>query len=250
MPCFREFEIDIVSALRLQLVDAFEKLDLGPLSKELVESLPDGQGVYLLHHGSYLVYVGKSENLKKRLTGHRRKISGRHGIGVGDIYFKCLFLHKNWATLAPEASLIKYYSSSESSAEWNGNGFGTHDPGRNRETTDQQPQGFDARYPIRDDWPCDWVQAGDWNCHELLLSLKEKLPFLLRFEKVGKSPKGSHPDYKDLSISVPENGMPARNLLRLILRHLPEWQATVFPGHMILYKESNSYIHGEVLKPL
>jgi len=44
--------------------------------------------------------------------------------------------------------------------------------------------------------------------------------------------------------------MPARDLLRLIVGRLPGWQATVFPGHMILYRETKAYKHGEVLKPL
>jgi hypothetical protein len=41
--------------------------------------------------------------------------------------------------------------------------------------------------------------------------------------------------------------MPARDLLRTIAQHLAGWQGTISPSHMILYKESKSYTHGEVI---
>ena len=44
--------------------------------------------------------------------------------------------------------------------------------------------------------------------------------------------------------------MPAEELLKLITQNLPGWQATRFPGHMILYKERRAYDHGKVIWPL
>ena len=43
--------------------------------------------------------------------------------------------------------------------------------------------------------------------------------------------------------------MTAEELLRTIAEALPGWQATAFPSHMILYKESRRYTYGEVLSP-
>ncbi len=169
MPSHAHFEIDIIFALSSQLVAAFSKLDVGLLTDDEIGSLPKGQGVYKLYHQGQLVYVGKANSLKKRLSEHRHKITGRQRIEASDVGFKCLFVHPNWTTLAPENSLIKYYrQAGEGECAWNGNGFGPHDPGRERETTNKAPDGFDAQYPIRQDWRCEWIEAGDSNAAELL----------------------------------------------------------------------------------
>ena len=39
-----------------------------------------------------------------------------------------------------------------------------------------------------------------------------------------------HPDYKKVTINVPNTGMPANELLGLIAQALPGWQATRFPA--------------------
>ncbi len=173
MPSHAHFEIDIISALSNQLIVAFSKLDVGLLTGDEVNSLPKGQGVYKLYHKVSLVYVGKADSLKKRLGEHRYKISGRRNVDVADMGFKCLFVHPNWTTLAPENSLFKYYrNAGEGACAWNGNGFGPHDPGRERETTNKPPDGFDAQYPIRQNWACDWIKTGNWNAAKLLKAIK------------------------------------------------------------------------------
>ena len=239
----------MVSALSRQLVRAFDDLDAAPLTDEKLAALSSGQGVYQLYHKGSLVYVGKSNSLRGRLSQHFNKITGRRNIAATDVTFKCLFVHRNWTALAPEQSLIRYYKSAGAGeCPWNGNSFGPHDPGRNRETTNKLPRGFDKSYPIRDDWPCK-IAAGEHQGSDLLLSLKEGLPYLLRYQTETASLKRGHPDYNDIMIDVPETGMAARDLLRTIAQHLPDWQATVFPSHMILYKEDRSYTHGEVIWP-
>jgi hypothetical protein len=100
----------------------------------------------------------KADRLANRLREHRFKISGRQNIGVTEMGFKCLFIHRNWTALAPEDSLIKHYrEAGQGQCAWNGNGFGPHDPRRDRETTEKRPDGFDNQYPIRRDWKCDWL---------------------------------------------------------------------------------------------
>ncbi len=250
MPYHARFEIDIVSALAEQLVASFEKLDIGSLGVKELSEVDTDQGVYQLFQNNLLVYVGKADNLRKRLTEHRFKISGRRNISPDEMGFKCLYVHKNWTALAPEDSLIKHYKKQPGLCEWNGNGFGPHDPGRNREMTDKDPDGFDAMYPIKDDWGCDWIEPQEWNVRELLLSMKANLPYLLRFQVADKNRyRRGHPHYNDVTVTVQRTGMPARELLRLVASHLDGWQATVFPSHMILYEETHVYKHGETIWP-
>jgi len=193
--------------------------------------------------------VGKADGLKRRLGEHRHKISGRLN-NLADMGFKCLFVHPNWATLAPENSLIKYYrDASEGECAWNGNGFGPHDPGRERETTNKAPGGFDGQYPIRQDWLCDWIKAGEVNAADLLKAMKGSLPYLLRYQTAKQKSKEPHGDYKTLTVKVPRDDMGANDLLRTIAQALPGWQATAFPSHMILYKEDRAYTHGQVIWP-
>ncbi len=248
MPSYANFEIDIISALSSQLVDAFSQLDIGHLADEQIVSLPKGQGLYKLYHGDSLVYVGKAGQLRRRLEEHRFKISGRRNIEVSEMGFKCLFIHRNWTALAPEDSLIRHYrEAGEGECAWNGNGFGPHDPGRDRETTDKRPDRFDSQYPIRKGWICDWIEPGPHNAFALVKRIKSDLPYLFRFETAGKGSTKPHLDYRDLTITIPRDHMTAEELLRTIAQALPGWQATAFPSHLILYKESRGYRHGQVI---
>jgi hypothetical protein len=247
MPYHALFDLDLALALKEQLVGAFDELDLGPFDDKSIGQVKKDQGVYKLFYKGTLVYVGKAENLPRRLSEHLTKIKGRVNISPKDMGFKCLYVGKNWTTLAPEEALIKYFKAQgEGQCEWNGNGFGPHDPGRERETTDKPAEGFDAMYPIRKDWACDWIDAGDWNVLKLIVSLKNNLPFLLRYQTGGKKghyTKG-HPDQRAAKVTIPKKGMPADQLLSLVAKAMPGWQATCFPGCMILYKESKKYSYG------
>jgi len=237
------FEIDIITALAEQLVAALSRLTPGALNPINIDSLDSRRGVYALLHKGALVYVGKADNLPKRLHDHREKINGRIGISLADVKFKCLYVHPNWTALAPEKSLIEHYKKSGAGCEWNGIGFGPHDPGRERETTNKPPDGFDAKYPINEAFPCTWISPGVWNVRELLIELKEKLPFLLRYERQTHFRRG-HPDFNSRTVKVPRAGMPARELLRLVASAVPRWQATVFVSHMIFYRERRTYAFG------
>ena len=244
------FEIDIVSALSEQLVEAFDKLTIGQLNTASVALLNREQGVYQLFYNGALVYVGRADNLNSRVSQHLTKIAGRQNIATKDLGFKALYVHKNWTTLAPEDTLIKHFKAHGNGlCEWNGNGFGPHDPGRERETTNKPIDGFDAKYPIRHDWPCTWVDAKSWNVLQLLIAMKDELPFLLRYQtsdnpNVKVDYRKGHPDQAACAVVVPSTGMPADVLLGLAANALHGWQATRFPSHLILYKESRAYAYG------
>jgi len=235
------FDINIREALRTQLIESLSRLTPEPLSAASLSYVPNKPGVYQLYHNNVLTYVGKSESsLSNRLGEHVEKISGRKHITISDMSFVCLHLNESWTALAPESALIAHYAGS-GLCRWNGTGFGIHDPGRDRETTKKPPHGFDALFPIKENWSCD-IEARDWECIELLVEIKKSLPFLLRYQldPSGHWTKG-HSDHRGLMITVPSRPMPVDDLLRLIVRSLPGWQATLFKSHMILYKEHRSY---------
>jgi hypothetical protein len=251
VPFQGHFDLDLPAALREQLVRAFDALE--PAS--LADLPPDGNlevtsemGVYGLVYGGPLVYVGKADNLASRLEDHAFKIGGRQGISPADVGFKCLSVNRNWASYAPENILLVHYRDDLGQCEWNGIGFGPHDPGRNREETNKPPDGFDQRYPIRYDLPCPWVTAGEYPVLELLLTMKKELPFLLRFQADNsKQWKRGHQGYVGRTVVIPADAMPAHEIMRLIAEALRGWQATRFPSHMILYEEDREYTHGVVM---
>lgn len=243
MPFIAPFDINLPRALKEQLVEAFSDIETGGLTVENIGQVPTQRGVYQLYFNDELVYVGKAEKtLRGRLTKHRRKIQGRLNIQLEQMSFKCLYMSANWSALAPESQLIALYRE-QGTAIWNGNGFGPNDPGAGREERNDPPALFDRLYPIRADWPCDFVEAQTWPVLTLLPRLKQNLPFLLRFQKAS-------PDYANTTVQVPNAGLPASELLRLIAEALPQgWQATRFPSHMILYKRLHAFQFGTTIYP-
>jgi len=241
------FVINIVEAMTSQLLVALEGLIPASLDRHNIDAVPRTEGVYVLYHQSMLVYVGKAADLRDRLGEHWTKIGGRWNIQLSDMTFVCLTVSDGWTALAPEATLISALKNKGGGlCIWNGNGFGPHDPGRDRETTNKPSDGFDAQYPIIDNIPCHWIAPGVWNVLDLLLALKANLPYLLRYE-VAKSYKTGHPDYNKVTVSVHCSGVAARDLLALIAKAVPGWQATAFPSHLIFYKENKSYSHGKAI---
>ena len=241
------FDLDIPRALHAQLIRTFEALQHKKLSRLPKLTVPKEIGVYGLFLDDRLVYVGKATSLNKRLGEHAFKIRGRRNISDEKIGFVCLTVNPNWAAYAPENILTQHFNG-EDLCEWNGSGFGSHDPGRGREETDKPPDGFDGQFPIRTEWPCDWLDAGTYSALDLLLSLKKNLPYLLRYQtSAGRTWVKGHKDFDDCDVDVPTAGMHARKVLQLITSVLPGWQSTAFPSHIIFYKEARAYKHGEVL---
>ncbi len=249
---FDRFNFDLAGALGQQLFAHMEgdpRLIPEPLSVEALGSLEreDSQGVYELLLDGLPVYIGQAEKLRKRLTEHRRKLVGRQNIDIERVTFKCLYIDLAWIPITHEKALIKVFRKQGKSCEWNGSGFGIHDPGRNRETTNKALWGFDRIYPIRGDWPCGGIARGTHNARDLLMGIKAELPFLFRYEvDNSNSWQAGSVKYNELTIDVPKEGMAADALLREIVDHLPGgWQFTAFPSHMILYEEKRNYKHAD-----
>jgi len=205
--------------------------------------------LYLLIHDGKVRYVGKTDaeaGLRTRLVRHVRKFELRDNIQPSDVTYKAAQVLVLTA-MDVESRLIKHYK-----AEWNGSGFGSNDPGRERETTNKPEQGFDARFPINIDRPVECLEPGEYTVHEALIALKDALPYTLRFEVRGKGGqayrKRPHPDYESSNVTIPAGPQTVRQLIKLIVAALPDgWQATEFVSHVILYKEDRAYVHGTAI---
>lgn len=245
---FIAFELDLMGAVLDQLIPILDKMEGEPLTRAAAQLLPDAQGVYLLIHQGQVHYVGKTDaeaGLRTRLTRHVTKFEQRDNIVPADVQFKAAQILVLTA-MDIESKLINHYRT-----DWNGSGFGSNDPGRQRETTAKPPQGFDARFPINIDLPLDFLVAGPTTVHDLLMQLKLGLPYTLRYE-LEPGAKGSHsfrsrphPDMPGVPLTVPVGPITARQAMQLVLGALPHgWQATYFASHLILYKENRAYTHG------
>jgi len=239
---YGRFDFDLAAAVTQQLIAAFDALSVGPLTQSIIREIDREQGVYQLYLGTRLMYVGKAEiPLPKRLEQHRWNLSGRKNVNMSDLGFKGLIIHKNWGPSVHEDILIRRHRG-KGECEWNLTGLGNHDPGRQREDTKTPERHFDAKYPIREDFVPVGIVAREWNILELLRKLKGALPFLFRYESKNFR-TGSH-KYNDLSIMVPREDMSIKELLKLVIVGLPAgWQATFFPGRVILYHEQRKYEH-------
>ncbi|MGC9454642.1 MAG: Eco29kI family restriction endonuclease [Phycisphaerae bacterium] len=250
-PAVGRFEFDLATPFFDQLLAFFDDLGAAPLTEGQIGKLQPLQGVYGLLWRNRVVYVGKSDGpLTDRLTQHRVKLSGRQNIHPEDVSFRAAYLAETWVPLAPEAKLIRHYQR-QGLCEWNGNGFGPHDPGRNREETDKPPDGFDSQFPIRIDFPTK-IPAGDYEANDLLQRMKAALPYTFRYET--DNPRGGwragSSKYNGKRISVATDNMPANEFLTTVAEQLgPTWQATAFPSHLILYEERRNYTYGNILWP-
>lgn len=240
----KEFDFDLARAVVDQLIESLSALSVGLLSVNNLANVSNVQGVYQLFHEDVAVYIGKADrSLRTRLRRHLRSLSARQNIDVTRLGFKALYIHKNWTTWTSEDVLLRRFAET---CAWNSSGYGSNDPGRNREQTDLGSEHFHQQFPIRADWIVDEVPAGKYEANALLQQVKKSLPYLFRYET--RNPKrwrqGS-PKYNERELVVDRASMTAEELISSIARQLgPTWQATRFPSHYILYEETRAYTHG------
>ncbi|MGA2584801.1 MAG: Eco29kI family restriction endonuclease [Tepidisphaeraceae bacterium] len=248
---FGDFDFDLARAVLEQLVEAFNALPAGALDPPTLSRMKKGQGVYQLFLGGELHYVGKAGNLPQRLSRHYRELSARLNLDVSTLCFKALYIHQNWTTWTTENALIRHFSPLTPSL-WNTSGFGSNDPGHNREDTAEDDT-FNNDYPINPDITCIWIGRRTAKAWDILSELKENLPYLLRFHKVTNKFKRqidheAQNQLKLTDITIPRDGMTVREVMIEIARQLGAgWQATQFKGRLILYKERVEYNYGNVL---
>jgi hypothetical protein len=253
---YSEFELDVEKILKKELPDFFDVISPAPLTAENVDTIPEGaKGAYLLLHDGQAVYAGKTDaehGFRDRLGRHHHSVQHRIGLDPALISFKAarVMVFSNFDV---EAILIKEMRRrAKGSLKWNNSGFGSNDPGRNRDF--QRPAKFDRWFPIDIDRPLAFIAPGSINLLELLVKLKEGLPYDFRYETdvVGLNADGEpkyagyrqgHAEQKAITFQVPAGPVSMRSLMVEIVGSLPgaAWQATKFPGSVILYREHQSY---------
>lgn len=244
-PFSKQFRLSITKALGDQLAEELANLTPAPLTKSNLEKLEhqahteglgSKSGVYQLYRQPpgatehKLVYVGKADNsLPFRLGKHHTKISGRTGISLDQIYFKCLYVAEDFSAVAPEKLLIKKHKQ-DGGVPWNANGFGNNDPGRNRDRTTLKKNHFDVLYPIDLNRRVHGISPGETTLASLLNETKEALPYNFRYKSANA--------HTTVPVSVPSNPMTGHDVLALISRHLPEdWQIAALMGYVIMYPD-------------
>ncbi|MBX5111981.1 GIY-YIG nuclease family protein [Rhizobium lentis] len=245
-----EFEFDLPSALLASLVGKFAEMDSASLTHGHTMQVPDEQGVYQLLVGGQVVYVGKTDadsGLRGRLSKHAWTIQHRQNLKPEDVQFKCARVFV-FTAMDLEKLLIRHYAQT-ADVWWNFSGFGSNDPGRNRDTTELKAAGFDAVYPIDLDHPVDINCEGGVPAARVLDALRAELPYTLRAEGEPGKVRKPHPDLVN-SIVPPFAVKPAttREVTLAVLSVLPAgWQATALPGRIIMYREQRDYSAGVVI---
>jgi hypothetical protein len=249
---FALFRFDLPIAVTEQLVAQLDQMKTSPLTDEELKKLSDyqtdlakvqklpkiQQGVYVIYLGGEAVYAGKADNLRSRLGQHKFKLSGRRNIDLSKTGFKCLLLEASWSTSANEGLLIDHYKAKKQ-CDWNFGGFGINDPGKNRDGA--IPNAFDTNFPINEDWEIQDLTDQE-TVAELLSTLKDQLPFLLRYSLDDESGR----------TKVNLKGVPrtAKKVLLKVAQTLgPKWQFMLFNGYMTLYPGAKKFDHGKQLYP-
>ena len=250
IPGYVDFEFDLPGALLARLVQVLDTLPPATLSREFLDDIPDAQGVYQLFLDAALVYIGKTDaeaGLRKRLDRHRLKIQHRNGLDPNRVAFKAVRIYV-FTAVDLETQLINHYGG-PAAVRWNGSGFGSNDPGRERDTTRYRPDHFDARFPIDIEQPLD-LELPSWDTAANILSvLKTALPYVLRYEGAGPRSRSPHPDLRGTVVSMPSIfPVTAKAVIEAVVSQLPTGsQATYLLSHIILYKEMRAYPQGQII---
>lgn len=244
---YAEFEFDLPGALLERLVIAFANVAPAQLSPANVAKVDEAQGVYQLLLRGELVYVGKTDaekGLRRRLERHAKTIRHRQHLKPQDVTFRALRVFV-FTAMDLEAQLIAHYGSSA----WQHSGFGSNDPGRNRDDTRLKVGGFDEHYPIDVDQLLEFdLSRGPREAATILSELRRNLPYIFRYEGGGRSLESVHPDLRQAKVALPDRPLTARVVLQSVLAALPSgWQATDLRARCILYKEAREYAHGVII---
>ncbi|WP_245461280.1 GIY-YIG nuclease family protein [Rhizobium sp. WSM1325] len=191
MTGYVEFEFDLPGALLVRLIEVLDGLGAVPLNTTNLAAIPEEQGVYQLFLDDQLVYIGKTDadaGLHKRLSRHARKVMHRVGLDPARVSFKAVRVFV-FTAVDLESDLIRHYGGVKA-IDWNGSGFGSNDPGRERDTTRVDPRNFDAKFPIDIDREMAFAIDQNETAASALARLKDALPYTFRYQgKGGGEPK-------------------------------------------------------------
>jgi hypothetical protein len=126
------FRFEIGPAILAQLLEKLDRIPLMPIRDALGAKYP---GFYQLFLGSEPKYIGKtSRPIGTRLREHLKKLYGRIGISLDDVYCRYAFVEDPSLVDVAEGALIDFFSR-RGMAEWNLSGFGSKAPGYGRGRT-------------------------------------------------------------------------------------------------------------------
>ena len=249
MKAYVEFEFDLPGALLARLIKVLDELETAPLNTTNLQEVPEEQGVYQLLLDDRVVYVGKTDaeaGLQKRLTRHARKIMHRVGLDPARVSFKAVRIFV-FTAMDLESDLIRHYGGVKA-IDWNGSGFGSNDPGRERDTTKVDPRNYDAKFPIDIDRELGFAIDDSETAASALSRLKDALPYTFRYQGNGGRNRKPHDDFEGTVLSPLGGPLTPRSAIRHVVQALPSgWQATALPGYIILYKEEREYPQAEVI---
>lgn len=246
-----EYEIDVERILRDELPGILAKSEAAPLTREAVDALPErAKGAYVLYEDGHPVYAGKTDTrhgFRSRLGRHFETVQSRLALDPARLSFRAVRIMV-FSNFDVEAILIKELRRQDPKAlAWNFSGFGSNDPGHNREG--QEPADFDKERPIDIDRPLPFLQAGPISLLQLLMRLKENLTYDFRYQ-TDPNAKGKPSHYRvgetdqraAGEVTLPDGPITMRDALTIVLDTLPTgWRATIFPNRVILYRENVEY---------
>jgi hypothetical protein len=246
---YHEFEFDLPDALLKSVVGVFARMNSAVLLPSNVALIPDAQGVYMLMLQDQIVYIGKTDadaGLRRRLDRHARTIQHRSNLGPNEVSFKAVRVFV-FTAMDLETQLIRHYGGI-ASGPWNFSGFGSNDPGRERDTTNLRPEGFDANYPIDIDRQLEMVFPESATAASIVSALKDALPYTFRVEGQSRGSRRPHPDFEAAKVTLPAPTYTTRVVVEAVIRALPSgWQATALASRIIVYRETRNYSFGTVI---
>jgi hypothetical protein len=247
LPGFRALEFDLPSALLREVISVFDQMEAGSLSIENAAAVPNAQGVYQLFHADRLVYIGKTDaaaGLRTRLSRHAFTIRGRHNLNVAEMSFKAVQVLV-FSAMDLETALIAHYKQLGKAPAWNGSGFGSNDPGRQRDKTALREDGFDANYPINVDIELEGLTIPAGSAVDALARLSERVPYTIRYERSERALS----ELRAVNVQPLHDPVTTRLVIGEVCRQLPPgWQATKLPGRVIMYRERvDDYPGGEII---
>jgi hypothetical protein len=247
MTGYVEFEFDLPGALLTRLIEVLDGLQDVPLNVANLSVIPEEQGVYQLFYEGNVVYIGKTDaeaGLHQRLSRHARKVMHRVGLDPAKMSFKAVRIFV-FTAVDLESDLIRHYGGVKA-VDWNGSGFGSNDPGRERDTTKVKPKNFDAKFPIEIDRELAFAIDENETAADALARLKSALPYTFRYQ--GRGGRKPHADADATLLRELKGPVSARAAIKHIVAEMPAgWQATALLGYIILYKEERDYPQSEVI---
>jgi hypothetical protein len=246
-PGYIELELELIPALRREILEALPDIHLEALTIANARLIPDAQGIYFLYFkprfdGSDTpAYIGKTDSkagLRKRLSRHSVKIQGRQNIKEEDVYFRAIRLFV-FTAMDIESDLIECFGGVKR-IEWNNSGFGSNDPGKERDTTKYKADHFDTKFPIEIGKAFFDMPTGTMTVAAAMQYLKDQelLPYTLRFERpIPQSRNSFPPDFVDATVTFRPK-MTVMEIISECMAKLPKgWHATALPSHIIVYKD-------------